>query len=969
MTSNLSDVYAAFAKLSKFDKRFQTKKACKAVEMFTKYLNDSIFFTDVQLLTSKAFSYYFTDTELDRINIEDICAQTYEDFRLKADLVKRRIFRSIVNMAVDHCETSDCELIDIHRDLNDIYDKSAVRNTEKANSIRTEITGKSTGPIVVFGDSSSGKTVSVAQAIDRIVTSGQASYTWIDLSDVNIEVEHFVYTVARATKRSTHIIVVDNVQSHPSKVLWLIKAVAFFEQYYSDIQFRIVNICWRSARKTVINYYNPEKTVQIACSGDDTIVELIRSYSLDKYEKEIISNSSGDVLIAYSTIEFLLSNGTFPSEKQLAFDLFKKKTGDYDISGNASKVLYTVASLGEFEIHVRADFLNSISKEGFEELLEHNILRTYKTENDIIYVAIGHRSLAHKILGYLKTIVPNAKSPIDLAIEYLTIDGENQILSTLERLDLELETNDSMMAKLWQAYCNMRDSVYKQVSIDPTWGNNMASMIFATEALANIMSGEENKLFLKRTRDEIYKRWKPALDFSGIEFVGKNNGIDQTTEIIDFIDNIKRTMFADEKDNQYEERMQSTVIDYYKFHDNWLLGLLLGFEGILKNDGQYKEAYIRCAEMMQQPNGSFYPERVCWVTARVIMGLCECGMSYTNPVVKRACNWLVEQLVERDIIRWAVDDLNCGGWRSGTGTWNSDEQITLMCICALFKAQYPIRKNEKVSSILFEFWRCRKPLEDLFVSKGTVLDIVWIIDAMLLDNRNPIDLQEEIKDLTDYVLNTWNNASLLSSEKETESSDVSFMAKELLSIVWALLNKNIALLLKGLELDYSLTRSQKDIFISYRREEGGGSAFAQSLYIKLDAIYKGNVFLDVYDLSDESNDFDTIIEKAVRDSKVVIAIASDHCFDRACVEGYDNEEDVFYNELKTALELNKNIIAIYNSSSKRSECPERLKVNPDFYRVAKLLAKKNASFYDATIPNAIIKLSEEVVKKINHINI
>ena len=115
---------------------------------------------------------------------------------------------------------------------------------------------------------------------------------------------------------------VDNVQSHPSKLLWLIKTIEFFQNCFSWIQFNIVNICWRSARKTVMNYYLPIQTNQIACSGDDTIIELIRSYSLEKYEKEIISNSFGDVLIANSTIDFILSNGSFPSEEQLSFDLF-----------------------------------------------------------------------------------------------------------------------------------------------------------------------------------------------------------------------------------------------------------------------------------------------------------------------------------------------------------------------------------------------------------------------------------------------------------------------------------------------------------------------------------------------------------------------------------------------------------------------------------------------------------------------
>lgn len=62
------------------------------------------------------------------------------------------------------------------------------------------------------------------------------------------------------------------------------------------------------------------------------------------------------------------------------------------------------------------------------------------------------------------------------------------------------------------------------------------------------------------------------------------------------------------------------------------------------------------------------------------------------------------------------------------------------------------------------------------------------------------------------------------------------------------MKKNLEQLLKGLELDYSVSSEKKKIFISYRREEGGGSAFAQELYRALEQHFKNEVFLDVYDL-------------------------------------------------------------------------------------------------------------------------
>ena len=127
----------------------------------------------------------YNDTELIKLNIDELCTRSFEAFCINSDAIIHRIIRSIVDKDIDSCEISDCELIDIHRDLSDIYDKEVVKSTEQVKLIRNAVSNESK-PVVVFGDSSSGKTISVAQALDHIIASSNTSYTWIDLSDVNI---------------------------------------------------------------------------------------------------------------------------------------------------------------------------------------------------------------------------------------------------------------------------------------------------------------------------------------------------------------------------------------------------------------------------------------------------------------------------------------------------------------------------------------------------------------------------------------------------------------------------------------------------------------------------------------------------------------------------------------------------------------------------------------------------------------
>lgn len=967
MDKNVANLYASFAKVKKFDIRWKRKRYNDACEKLAECLASVLFPSDHIKFYFLNGCICYDSKPLMQIDSTLFGCDDLQVFQKKLEGYKNKFFRTFVNYAFFECEVSDSPLVNIGIESFKSLELDYTKITTRSTKIRENIEKRSGRPLIVYGNSSSGKTVAVAQAVSQLIVNSY-SCTWVDLVDVNVEVEHLLYAIFQSINKSKHIIVIDNVQAYPSKIGWIKLVVDRVKTICTNIDIKVVNICWRSARKTIERMYLPTPVEKIECHGDDIIVELVRAYSLDKYEKEILTNSAGDVLIAKSMLDFLTQHKRFPSERQISQTIYEKCTKKKSLSVEAQKVLYVVAALGEFEIHVRQEYLQNISRNGFDELSTNNVFRKYKTEDSGTYIAVGHRSLAHKVLLHLRETVEDVQGPVELAIAYLTIEGKKQILSTLERLDLELEIGDSIFANLWQAFGNMRASLIKQLSVDSTWGNNMASMIFAAEALANIRFDNDSTTLWEITASNIRKRWCPDQN-NGVRFIGEVEGIQKTTEIIDFVDNIRKTMREDELSYSYSENMLSENIDYQRFHNNWLLGLLLGFEGIALDEEDLKLEYIKCAESVQQSNGAFYPERVCWVTARVVMGLCQCGLSYSDTVVKKACNWLVSQLTCKDEMQWSIEALECDGWRSGTGIWNSNEQITLMCLCALFAAQYPIRKNEKVSNVVHEIWRCRKNLEKSFIEKGTILDIMWIIDVMLYDNRNPIDLKEEIKYLTDYVLKKWNDASLLSSEKETESSDVSFMSKEIIVIVWALLNKNLEQLLKGLELDYSISKETKKIFISYRREEGGGSAFAQDLYRALDKHFKNEVFLDVYDLREESRDFSEVIENAICGSKVVIAVVTDHSFERACYQNYDNDSDVYYKELSTALTDGKDVITIYNSSLRRPELPDELRVNESFYDVAVRLAKKNAAFYDSTVPDAMERLTSDVVRKIKYLNI
>ena len=139
-------------------------------------------------------------------------------------------------------------------------------------------------------------------------------------------------------------------------------------------------------------------------------------------------------------------------------------------------------------------------------------------------------------------------------------------------------------------------------------------------------------------------------------------------------------------------------IDIEKFHATWLSGIILGIESFFDHKENITNL-INYIEGTQLPSGAFYPERVPWSTARVLLGLSACGKTLDNShSVKEAVNWL---------LRDRKDQGGCinGIWESGTGTWNSTLEVTSMVLLALNSVGFDFSDSRIRSAI--SRWRHR----------------------------------------------------------------------------------------------------------------------------------------------------------------------------------------------------------------------------------------------------------------------
>jgi len=742
-----------------------------------------------------------------------------------------------------------------------------------------------------------------------------------------------------------------------------------------NINFCIILLCWPKAQNLIKSIAENElgcKISSIVCNGKTQIMEIVHHSGYNQFEEAILTDSRGDVLVANCILEYLIkNNGVYPTSDQLFENIYADCTKHMVLSEECDRCLYYIAALGEFEIHVKAQYMRN-HKEALNELCTLGIIRFYYDETadgKEEFVYLGHRSMSNKIANYLRGKYFGEKwlsSPEDIAVNYLMLNGQSQIHSMLERLDTEVQNSNNLFANLWKAFSKVRDYLYTKVSHDVVWGFNMASMIFSAEALQKINEFDScaGTYWVKQAK-AIRERWQPNADDSGIVYKGNDNftangkSYFMTSEIVDFTENICSTMREEEKIISYPTSQLSKNTDFDKFHNAWLLGLLLGFEGSANDEMSSinSKRYIECARKMQLNSGAFYPERVSWVTARILLGLAACGLNYDNSrMVQRACNWIVEQFAY-DLNTEGIK-FDCGGWISGTGTWNSDIQITLMNLTALNKAGYPLTNNSEINRTVQYIGAQAK---DLAYKLPNPLDIVWIVDVLASEKKDLVSFSDIINKLSSETLRIWDNADKTSFDKDTESSDVSFMAKELLNIMWYIVKANIGQLLEGLEREEYVRHEGKQIFISYRRTEGGGRLFADKIYENLERIYRNNVFYDIKDLERESDDFNDVLEGAIDKSKIVIVIVTDGAFKRCIKKGYEIENDVFINEIKNSMQKEKDIIVVYNNGI---ELPEELKANRECYSLAEKLSNRNAVIFNSNLKDADKMMCESIVEKI-----
>lgn len=638
--------------------------------------------------------------------------------------------------------------------------------------------------VFIVGNSSSGKTTAVAIVAKELMALGNSLY-WFDLNDNEIDYLTIAYHLINSNERN-NFIVIDNVQSAPQEIARIKKVVDSLRN--GGMLVKVILIGWESAQN-IINYTFP-KAIKIACKPNETILRLLADYSeLDK--TVVLSKAKGDVLIAKRIIEY------YDKEKQIPTldELIKQTLRDININlqTDEANILLQIAVLGQFEIFPTIQYLSVQNIEAVEKVRKLPFIRMVGGS-----ISIGHRSFANLVVKYLQRTYSAffEFDPITFTVNYLKTVGNKQILTTLERIALiktsegGTEDEDFRLRKIWQAFIKLQNYLYDAIETDPRWNDNMASVIFAAEALSKMSFAPNAADYWEKENAALEKSWIITPE----KLVLHGN---MTQERKDFDEILIKMKEEDEIDSpNFEGGMSVSEFDALaldKFHKTWLLGLLLGYEGAkLKRDNDKIKVLIQELEDCRLQNGAFFPHRVPWVTARVIIGLSMCDETLnSNFLLRSACEWLLD-----DYPNGAYKN---GKWDSGTGSWNTDIQVTWMCINALLRAGYP-QNNTKIQKALQ--WLNTKKYK--WTAARKEIDAAFAIDTLILLDKNLDDFSSELDSIINWCDNSslWTRATLSAKEAQDESSKVPFIAKVLIETTWQILVKELATLLKGLDTTY-----------------------------------------------------------------------------------------------------------------------------------------------------------------------
>jgi len=717
----------------------------------------------------------------------DISTTTNDDVQIRLSTARgevRSAARSLQELRhLTVATPDDVELLDALLNGRHIHSREMPPKQERVRTRRHDrladalLSGED---VLLVGSSASGKTVSAEIAAQDLAARG-ASSVWLDFAQPDLDVGSLVCGLIRASRSDRLLIVFDNLQASPEMAAGMLTTCVGYRRS-AGIPIAILVCTWPSAAAIAEDALPSAR--RMTCSGMETVISIAAdAFPNDAERREMVITSAGrDAVVAHLLAQLLAnqSDATMVSRAVLAQYAFERQFGE--VPETALAALRWWAALGALEIEVPEGFGRIRWADQTTVLLECGALR----RNGGL-LSLGHRSLCALVFDHLSEVVGTPFSVVREAVEFLRSAGSEQIRATLARIDLvglqarPDQHGTAFLARAWRSADALGRIVAAETRRDPAWSHNTASSVFAARVLAALGESE-----LCRRVVSVASGWWSLSETALPVPIGPSS----PAERVDFDEILKCMQEEDGFGASAWSEIRASRVDLDRMHRTWVLGLLLGAASTGQLAAESVTRLYRAAATVKLTNGAFYPDRVPWVTARVILGLVDAGHSYeTSDLVRDACDWLVQQP--------PVGPCSFGVWSSGTGRWNSDVMTSAMCMLALARAGYAGNAYDPADTVAFMLDKRAD-----WLRPGREIDAALAVEALLAARVSWRQVQNEILWILQWAndIEAWTDLELTASESQTESSKVVFVASSIVEIVWDVVRDELPLLLEGVAL-------------------------------------------------------------------------------------------------------------------------------------------------------------------------
>jgi energy-coupling factor transporter ATP-binding protein EcfA2 len=586
------------------------------------------------------------------------------------------------------------------------------RLTDAAEDAERELTAGR--HVLITGDAGSGRSALAAHFAVQYRNNNKGAAR-LDFSDSDDGPESVVLALLGLERVDEYLLVIDGLQTNPSVINNVFKCVKELIQTFG-LDIRVLAIGEPAMAEFLGQGERILDLQHVRVDGAATIRQMLNDVDFDRasVRAEIERLAGDDVHIAASAVEFYKSHQVCPTE----LDLQREYTGDTQ-DPHEQRALYHLSCLGFFGLVMPIQEARESFGSCLRSLLDRELIRRTDTG-----YTIGPRRRAQLVIQHAQRCWTPRDRPEAIVWRRLQLEGGRAIEGILSRIDQmfspdQLRPESLNLLATWNTAQQLAASLERRIDADPTWGDNLGAAVFAAMALARLRPDDTERW--EKIASPIRARWRYGRELDRPEPVGQ-----PTADFADF-DEIQRQMEIEDQafgTGGHPYDMRYYTFDRDKAYRNWVLGLLLGLESTaparLREPARIRQL-IELAGRACEPDGGFYPHRVPWVTARVVIGLCQAGLRNDHPVVAGACRWLRDQLGDADpLTEW---------WRSGTGSWNSDEATTAMCLTALRLANFP-GQNATGNATAWLQSRIAHSMGDI--------DLANVLEALVLCTRSPI---------------------------------------------------------------------------------------------------------------------------------------------------------------------------------------------------------------------------------------